>query len=113
MFPASLERKVSKANRGIGLIKKSSSYLPRHSLLSIYKMFVRPHLDYADIIYDRPNNELFKRKLEPVQYNAALAITGAITGTSRDKIFNELGIEYLADRRWLRWLTFFTKFKMV
>ena len=72
-------------------------------------MFVRPHLDYADIIYDRPNNELFKRKLEPVQYNAALAITGAITGTSRDKIFNELGIEYLADRRWLRRLTFFYK----
>ena len=72
-------------------------------------MFVRPHLDYADIIYDRPNCELFKRELESVQYNAALAITGAITGTSRDKIFNELALEYLADRRWLRRLTFFSQ----
>ena len=52
-------------------VKEISSYLPRHSLLSIYKMLVRPHLGYADIIYDRPNNELFKRKLESVQYNAA------------------------------------------
>ena len=37
-----------------------------------------------------------------IQYNAALAITGAITGTSKQKIYNELGLEYLKDRRWMR-----------
>ena len=36
-----------------------------------------------------------------IQYNAALAITGAITGTSKQKIYNELGLEYLKDRRWI------------
>ena len=34
-----------------------------------------------------------------VQYNAALIITGAFKGTSRDKIYQELGFESLADRR--------------
>ena len=35
-------------------------------------------------IYDQPNfNEVFNNKLEVVQYNVALAITGAIRGTSR------------------------------
>ena len=32
----------------------------------IYKSFVRPNLDYADIIYDKPFNESFKRKIEMV-----------------------------------------------
>ena len=30
-------------------------------------------------------------KLESVQYNAALAITGAIKGTSKERIYHELG----------------------
>ena len=48
----------------------------------IYKSFVRPHLDYGDIIYDQPNNESFCQKLWSYKYIAALAITGSIRGTS-------------------------------
>ena len=44
-----------------------------------------------------------------VQYNAVLIITGAFKGTSRDKIYQELGLESLADRRWTRKLIFFHK----
>ena len=90
-------------------MKKLSLTLSRKTLLTIYKSFVRPNLDYADIIYDKPLNESFKRKIEMVQYNAALIITGAIKGTSRDKIYQELGLESLADRRWTRKLIFFHK----
>ena len=54
--------------------------LPQHSILTIYKSFVRPHLDYDDILYDQPDNKSFCQKIETVQYNAALAITGAIKG---------------------------------
>ena len=61
--------------------------LPRHSLLTIYKSFIKPHLDYGDIIYDKPNNQAFSNKLEPVQYNAALAIKWAIQGTSKTKVY--------------------------
>ena len=32
-------------------------------LLNIYKAFVRPHLDYGDIIYDEAYNETFNQKV--------------------------------------------------
>ena len=48
---------------------------------------------------------LFCEKLESVQYKAALAITGAIQGTSRDKIYQELGLESLKSRRWYKRLS--------
>ena len=41
---------------------KNSKTPPRHALITIYKSFVRPHLDYGDIIYDQPNNESLKWK---------------------------------------------------
>ena len=47
--------------------------------------------------------------IESVQYNAALANTGAIHGSSRDKLYQELGFESLHDRRWFRKLCFYYK----
>ena len=32
-------------------------------------MFVHPHLDYADTIFDKPGNVDFESKLERVLYN--------------------------------------------
>ena len=72
------EKKNEKANKGIGVIKKIHNGLPRRALLTIYKCFIRPNLDYGDFIYDQPNNASFCSKIESVQYNAALAINGAI-----------------------------------
>ena len=59
---------------------------------------MRPHLFYWDIIYDQAYKELFHEKLESRQYNAALAITGAIRSTSREKISQELCLESLQKR---------------
>ena len=87
--------------------------LPRHAVLIIYKSFVRFHLDYGDILYDQPNNKSFCQKIETVQYNAALAITGAIKGTSQIKLYNELGLESLEFRRWFRKLCFIRLKKLV
>ena len=84
--------------KGISLLRKLQSILPRTSLLTIYKSFIRPHLDYGDVVYDQPSNDAFSNKLETVQYNAALAITGVIKGTSRKKLYQELGLEYLQQR---------------
>ena len=42
-----------------------------------------------------------------MQYNVALAITGALRGTSREKVYSEPGLESLQDRRWYRTLCFF------
>ena len=76
--------------------------MPRKSLVTIYKAFLRPLIDYGDIIYDQPQNESFCEKLESVQYKAALAITGAIQGSSRERLYQELGLESLKSRRWYR-----------
>ena len=78
-------------------------------MLTIYKAFIRPHLDYGDVVYDYPGNASFVQKLESVQYNASLAITGCFRGTSRDKLYSELGLESLADRRFYRKLIAFYK----
>ena len=99
-FNAHVDQKIKKCNRMIGLIRRLSINLPRNALLTIYKSFVRPHLDYGDILYDKPNNENFQNKLEKVQYRACLAITGAIQGTSRIKLYDELGLHSLIKRRW-------------
>ena len=106
-FSHNITEKISKAYRGIGVVKKLQNFLPRQSLLAIYKSFIRPHLDYGY----QPHNETFCRELESVQYNAALAITGAICGTSQTKLYVELGLESLKARRWFRRLCYFYKFK--
>ena len=73
--------------------------------------FMRPHLDYGDIVFNQSTNDSFCKKLESVQYNAALAITGAIKGTSQVKLYKELGLESLKLRRKLRRLCTFYKIK--
>ena len=69
--------------------------LSRRSLVTIYKSFIRPHLDYGDIIFDQAFNKSFHDNLESIQYNASLAITGARRGTSKEKLYQELGFESL------------------
>ena len=53
---------MSKAMKGIGTIRKLTKALLQHSLITIYKSFVRPHLDYGDIIYDQLNKESLNQK---------------------------------------------------
>ena len=48
-------------------------------------------------------------KIESLQYNAALAITGAIRGSLKEKLYQELGFDFLSSRRWLRKLCLFYK----
>ena len=42
-FKEHLKDKFAIVNKGIGMLKKLSNYLPRHSLLTLYKAFTRPH----------------------------------------------------------------------
>ena len=52
---------------------------------------------------------LFVKKLQYVQYKVALAVTDAIQGTSRELIYQELGLESLKSRRWYKRLSFMFK----
>ena len=68
--------------------------------VTLDKAFVCPHLDYGDILYDQAHNASFHQKLESFQYNNCLAITGAISGSSREKLYQELNYESSQQRRW-------------
>ena len=78
--------------------------MSQKSLITINKSFLRPPIDYGDIINDQPQNDSFSEKLESIQYKSALAITGAIQGTSCDTIYQELEFQPLKSRRWYKLL---------
>ena len=51
-FSLHLKNVQNKVNKTIGLLRKLQDTLPRTPLVTIFKSFIRPHLDYGDIIYD-------------------------------------------------------------
>ena len=71
---------------------------------------MRPYLDHGDIIYDQPNTESSNQKIETIQYNVALKITGTYKNY-QSRFYNELGLESLKFRRWFRKLCAFYKIK--
>ena len=50
-FSAHIKAAISKTRKGIGLLKYLSKYLPRHTLKVLHKLYVRPYMDYGDLIY--------------------------------------------------------------
>ena len=100
---------LAKVNKAVDLLRKLRNLLPRTTLITIYKAFIRPYLVYGDILYNQVFNNSFNEKLESNQYNACLALTVAITGTSKEKLYQELGLESLQDRLWCRKLWLFYK----
>ena len=81
--------------------------LRRAPLETFYKSFIKLNLDYGYILHDYTLNNSFYERLESIQYNAALAITGAMRGSSREKLCQELDFEFLQQRRWYRNLCLF------
>ena len=117
-FAAHIREKSATAKKGIGLMRMLRAYLPIKALDLIYKARVRSHFDYCDFIYHIPELETTEKtlesgrptdirlnhqmdKLESLQAQAGLAVTGAWKGTNRDKLNEELGWEPL---RWFRTL---------
>ena len=101
-FRKHTNNKISKATKSTRLLCKLQPILPRWKLLIIYKSFIRRHLDYDDVIYDLLFTASFTNKIKSVQRNAALATFGTIKGSSPIKFYQELGLEYLQQRRRMR-----------
>ena len=108
-FKDHLEIIFKRVAKTIKLLRKLQNLLPRKSLITVYKSFMRPNLDYRDIIYDQVYNPSFYRKLDSIQYNDVLAITSAIRGTSAKKLYLELCFESLQQRPWHRNFDIFIK----
>ena len=109
-FRSHISEKIKTATKGLGLLKFLSKYASRENLNLMYKIYVRPHLDYGDVVYHNQLSEMMN-KLESIQYNAALIVSGCWKGTSMDKLYKELGWESLKDRRYFRRLSIYYKIK--
>lgn len=85
---------ISKVCQKTGAILNILSYLQfkldRKTLETIYFSFVRPILEYADVVWGdctQHDSDL----LESVQKRATRIVSGGIRGTSSEVMFNELG----------------------
>ena len=113
-FREHLRTIFQKTNNNIGLLRKFQTLLPSAPLITIYKSLIRPRMGYDDMIYyDQTFIMSFQQKLETIQDNSVLAIIGAIRvplwGSSKEKLYQELGLETLQQRRWCRKLCCFYK----
>ena len=108
-FEKHINEKIMKSKKNVGILKHLSKFLPLKTLDQMYKAIVHSHLDYCDIIYHIPSHQnqaplgvtlnSLMEKVERIQYQSALAISGAWQGSSRTKLYEELGWESLSDRR--------------
>ena len=89
-FSKHIREAVMKATKGVSLLKYLSKYVSRKVLDLSYKLYVRPHLDYGDVIYHNQRTD-FMNLIEQVPYKAALLVSGCWHGTNREKLYDELG----------------------
>ena len=85
-----------------------SFILDRETLERVYQSFVRSKLEYACIVWDNCTNEQ-RNLLEQVQYRAGKIVSGAISRTSKDLVYQELGWHSLEERRYVQRLKVFHK----
>ena len=72
--------------------------LDRSSLETIYKSFIRPILEYGDILLSNMTDEQ-ATLIEQLNKRAGSIISGATRGTSSTTIYNELAWVSMAERR--------------
>ena len=75
---------LTKVNKTIGLLRKLQNILPRESLLTIFKSFVRPHLDYGDVVYDQRYKT--KKKSSKYLFNYIPTVRSTYRSRSIDNI---------------------------
>ena len=64
--------------------------LDRKTLETIYFSFIRPTLEYSDVVWDNCNCDE-KYRIEQIQIEAALIVTGATRSCSRSKLLEDTG----------------------
>ena len=94
------------------MMKQLKKWVTAPVLETIFKSFVRPNLDYCDVVYHKANisSNIFASKnskpilgkIESIQYTAARVITGAWKGSNMLKLYETLGWESMNNRRELR-----------
>ena len=89
---------VNKTSLRVNILRKLKHILDRHSLQVIYFSFIRPSIEYADIIWDNCTSYNRKR-IESIQIDCARIVTGTTKLISLNNIYLETGWETLDSRR--------------
>ena len=87
-----------KAWKRIGYLRRLRFLLDRPSLQKIYTTFIRPLLEYGNIIWDSCTLEN-KRTIENIQLEAARLVTGGTKLCSFQKLYDDTKWETLQKRR--------------
>ena len=86
-FAEHTDDKINKAIKSIGLLHKLQVSLQSYCFITIYKSFVKLHLEYSDVTCDQLFNNYFSKKSnQSNQYSAALAIIGSMGSRSKSLI---------------------------
>jgi hypothetical protein len=93
-----------KANKRLGILRSLKYKLNRLSLERIYLAYIRPLLEYGDIIWDRAPDDITD-PLEAIQLNAARIVIGATARCSTEGLYKETAWEPLSKRREFHRLT--------
>ena len=103
-----LEQIKTKAWAQINVMRKLKFKLDRKSLKTIYFSFIRPLIEYADVVWNNCT-QYEVNELEKIQNEAARIVTGATKLVSINSLLTETGWETLATRRKQHKLTLFYK----
>ncbi len=93
-----IDASVTKANTALNIPRKLKYVMDRGSLLTLYNTQIRPIMEYADCVWINLVQHQ-KDRLEELQLEAMIIITGAPRGTHPAKLYTEVGLESLDKRR--------------
>ena len=100
-----IEGILNKSTKRLNMLQSLKNKLPRFSLETLYLSYIRPLLEYADIIWCNSSTNLLN-SIENIQIRAAQIVTGAKRRTSHESLYKEIGWESLSQRRNTRKLIF-------
>ena len=89
---------IAKRRCQVACLRSFKYRLSRKALETMYRSFIVPQLDYADVIWDNCSLKLAE-ELESLHLDAIRTIIGAVRGTSHQKLYTESGFTTLRERR--------------
>ena len=104
-FCSHVKEKIVNARKAIGVIRSMSRYITRE-VLDQCTNCMQDHILTMETSFI-----INTKKLEATQYAVALAVSGAWRGKNCDKLYEELGWEYLYHQKWYWRLIHFYKLK--
>ena len=96
-FSKHISTKVKLANRNLGIISKTFTFMDPEMFLTLYKSLVRPHLEYASVIWS-PKFKKDKIVIENVQRRATRLVQSLKTLAYKERLI-KLGLPTLEYRR--------------